>query len=478
MNSNVQNNNRSGIEKTEQQVFDTNHLSRTYLKLALPVALGMIITLLYNLADTFFIAQTGDTDLVAGVSLCAPIFTALMAFGNIYGQGGSSLISRLLGSENREETRKVSSFCFYIAIVTGFILGVLMLLFRNPLLILLGANKETLPYAESYFIVMAAGSPFVVLSFIHMNFVRCEGMAVQSMVGGMLGSIVNIILDPIMISLLKMGAAGAAVATVLGYVCTVVFFLILLSRRNRRSGLTSSGTPSDRVPSSMGPVLSVRMSDCHVDKGKLGQILGVGVTAALANLMQSLSVIVLNHYLLPYGNTQIAAMGIAMKVNLIAQLIITGLAFGGVPLFGYLYGASLENEMKRLIRFCIFFLGSLALLLTVLLYVFASPLIHGFMDHPSIIKDGTLMLRWLSAGTVFSSLVLLFTVLFQATGQVLSAFLMSVSRQGIIFLAAIAVGEALFGYIGILAAQAAADVFSAILAVFLYQRFIRTIIPT
>ena len=300
-------------------LFDTRHLYRSYFKMALPVVLGMVVTLVYNLADTFFTAQTNDTDLIAGVSLCAPVFTALMAFGNIYGQGGSSLISRLLGKQDGEGAKRVSSFCFYIALATGIVLAVVLTAFNRPVLTLLGADADTLPHAREYYLVLVVCAPIMVLSFIHSSLVRCEGMSTESMIGTVLGAVINIILDPILISAAGMGAMGAAVATVIGYLCSVLYFLWLLRKKSR--------------------CLSVKFSLCRIGVGELRQILGVGVTAALSNLMQSLCIIVINQFLLPYGNDKIAAMGIVLKINMIAQLILTGFAFGGVPLFGYLYGA-------------------------------------------------------------------------------------------------------------------------------------------
>ena len=139
-------------------IFDLDHLYRTYFKMALPSVFGLMVSVVYNLADTFFIAQSNDTALIAGVSLCAPVFTALMAFGNIYGQGGSSLISRLLGQDDREGTGRVSSFCFYVALTTGVVLAALMMLFRVPLLGILGATAETMPHAEAYYTVLVIGA--------------------------------------------------------------------------------------------------------------------------------------------------------------------------------------------------------------------------------------------------------------------------------------------------------------------------------
>ena len=425
--------------------FDTKHLYRSYFKMAFPVVLGLVVTLIYNLADTFFIARTNDTNLIAGVSLCAPVFTMLMAFGNIFGQGGSSLISRLLGKNNTQGTARVSSFCFYIAIATGAVLAVFMTVFSTPLLSMLGANADTLPHARSYYTVLAISAPIMVVSFIHQNLVRCEGLAAESMVGTMLGAVINIILDPILISGLGMGAMGAAIATVVGYFCSVLYFLWLLKKKSR--------------------TLSVKLSHCRVSGAELGEILGIGVTAALSNLMQSLTVIVINQFLLPYGNDKIAAMGVVLKINMIAQLVLTGFAFGGVPLFGYLYGARQSKELKKLVGFCLGFLSGLALVLTVILCVFASPITALFLKDAVMVSIGAEMLRWQAVTTVFAGIVLLMTVLFQAAGKVIPAFVMSISRQGVVFLAVLLVCVKLFAYRGVLMAQAVADVFSALIAI-------------
>ena len=428
-------------------LFDTKHLYRSYFKMAFPVVLGLVVTLIYNLADTFFIAQTNDTNLIAGVSLCSPVFTALMAFGNIYGQGGSSLISRMLGKQDADGVKRVSSFCFYIAMVTGVVLAIVMSVFHKPILSLLGADADTLPHAFDYYIVLVLCAPIMVLSFIHSSLVRCEGMSTESMIGTVIGAVVNIILDPILISAFGMGAMGAAIATVIGYLCSVLYFLWLLHKKSR--------------------CLSVNPAQCRVEGDELRQILGVGVTAALSNLMQSLCVIVMNQFLLPYGNDKIAAMGIVLKINMIAQLVLTGFAFGGVPLFGYLYGAGKRSDMKKLVRFCICFLSVFSLVLTAILCLFAAPLMSVFLKDAAIIAAGAEMLRWQAVSTVFAGIVLLLTVLFQSTGKVAPSFVLSISRQGVVFVAALLVCVKLFAYNGVLMGQAVADVVSAIIAVLL-----------
>lgn len=198
----------------ENNIFLDAKTSQVYLRLSLPLVLSMVVTLIYNLADTFFVARTGNTDLIAGVSLCAPVFTFLMAIGNIFGQGGSSLISRLTGQNDTESSKRASSFCFYITLIVGICTGIVMLISREPILHLLGSDGMTHGYASDYYTPLIIGTPVVMLSFIHSNLLRSEGMAKESMIGTVGGALVNIILDPLLISTFGYGAAGAAVATV------------------------------------------------------------------------------------------------------------------------------------------------------------------------------------------------------------------------------------------------------------------------
>ena len=438
---------------SEKPVFDTERLIPTYFKLALPVVFSMVITLIYNLADTYFIAKTNDAMLVAGVSLCAPLFTALMAIGNIFGQGGNSLISRLLGKGDRDSVRRVSSFCFWIAILTGAVIAVPMLLLRRPVLGLLGTSENTFAHAESYYMVIISGAPLVILSFIHTNLMRSEGMATQSMICSVAGSVLNIILDPIFISGLGWGAWGAALATVLGYALTDGIALVFVLQKSK--------------------TLSVNLHQAHVDRGEFTQIFTVGLTAAVTNIASSVCVVFLNQYLLPYGDEKIAAMGLVMRVTMIVQLILVGFSFGGVPLFGFLYGAGEKEKLKKLLRFCTFFLCGLAAVESLAVFLLAEPLMKLFIDNADIIADGTVMLRWMISGMVFCAIVLLYTCLFQATGKALQALVMSLSRQGVLFIIVFLIATAVAGYNGFLASQLIADAVSAMLAVILYRAAFR-----
>ncbi len=368
----------------QSMIFDSNHPVREYFKVSLTVVLSMLVSLIYNLADTFFIGRTNNADLVAGVSLCVPVFTLLMAFGNIYGQGGNSLISRALGKQHHDLVRHISSFCFWGALLTGVGLTFVGLVFSKPIL-------------------------------------------------------------------MSLGAQGAAIATVLGYVATDLYFLYVLRKKSS--------------------LLSLRWK-AQADKK---EILGIGASAAITNITQSVCIILMNQCLLPYGSEQIAAMGIVLKVTMIVQLLLTEFAFGGAPLYGYLFGSQNFGTLKKLIRFCALWMGGLALALSLPLFCFPKALLSVFIQVNTVIEAGATMLRWQCAGMVFGGLVLFFTVLFQTTGKMAPSYILSLSRQGIVFVVVLFVLKSAFGYSGILASQAVADWFSAAIALGLYRSvFVRS----
>ena len=218
----------------ENELFEKAPVPKAYFTMALPVVMGMVVSLVYNMVDTFFIARTQNTDLVAGVSLCAPIFTLMIALGDIFGLGGSSVISRLFGEKREEEGKRVSGFCFYAAILCGVAVTLLMLFLQTPILRLLGATEDTMEYARQYYRYMAYGAPFIIVSLTPSNLIRTEGLAVQSMIATVTGSIVNIILDPVFIFGFGMGAGGAAIATVLGNVATDILLIYFVKTKSHK----------------------------------------------------------------------------------------------------------------------------------------------------------------------------------------------------------------------------------------------------
>ena len=422
------------------------------MKLARPVVLSMMVSLVYNMVDTYFIAMTGVQELVAGVSLVAPIFTMMIAFGDIFGLGGSSLISRLLGEKRDDEAKRVSAFCIWASIGFGLCVSVVLLVFRTPILHVLGTDATTVQYANAYYTWIAIGAATIIFGLVPSNILRTKGLAAQAMFGSILGSIVNMILDPIFIFGLKQGAAGAAIATVIGNVFADIYYIYVTVKK-------ADG-------------LSADFSDRKIPGACVRDVFAIGIPASVTNLMQSLMIVLTNHFLLVYGTDKIAAMGIALKANMITALILVGFAFGGQPLVGYNYGSKDDKRLKEILKFAYLFEMGLAAVLTVIMCVFAPAIIRIFMDDPDIITNGAMMLRYQQIGMVFMAVTLISTCVCQAVGNASGALILSISRQGICYAAALFVLSNVLGYRGVLISQACADVVTALLAAGIIWRVI------
>ena len=438
----------------EQELFESAPVRKAYFKFALPVVFGMVLTLVYNMADTYFIARTGNTDLIAGVSLGAPIFTLMIALGDIFGLGGSSYISRLFGQKKDEEGKRVSVFCFYGAIGIGILSSLFLLAFHRPIIGLLGADDATYRYAFQYYICIAAGAPFIILTLTPNNILRTEGLATEAMTGSVLGAVLNIILDPICIFVLGWGAAGAAIATVFSNFVTDVYYVWVIRHKSRK--------------------LTVDIRLFSVTADKLKEVLTIGFPASVTNLMQSFGIAMVNRQLLVYGNDKIAAMGIVLKINMIAVLVMVGFAFGGQPLIGYNYGARNRKRLKEILRFAYFSECGLAVFIGGLLALFAPWMMQFFVQDPEMIRTGVQMLRLQQTSMACVAVVLVSTVTFQSAGKAMGAFLLSVMRQGVFLAVVLSVLAQTAGYVGILISQPTADLMTALLAVPLFVVSLRS----
>ena len=421
----------------ENGQFEQGSIRSVYLKQATPTAINMIICIVYSMADTFFVAQTQSTGMVAGVSLCAPIIILLMALGNFLTQGGVCLVSRLVGERNLDGVRQVTSFCFYGTVGIGLLAALILLTGRAPILRALGATEETYAYTLPYYTALAAGAPIISLSFLHTNLMRGEGYTRDNMIATLLGAIVNIVLDPILILRFHMGTQGAGIATVIGYAATCLYALAVIPRRD--------------VHISMAPALA------RIPRDYTKDILGVGLSSLSLNLMSSVSMIALNNFLVPYGSGKVAAMGIAMKLVNIAFFALDGYAYGAQPPAGYYLGAREYDKLRQLLRFVFAFLFALGVVLSLLAAIFARQLGWLFLKDPEIIKAAVLMLRIQLITIPLVGLELLITVLFQSFGRSKEALILSFARTGYVFLPVILLLSRVWGYPGVIAAQTVTD---------------------
>ena len=443
------------------RIFENYKVPRAVAAMAIPSMLGMLINIVYNLADTFFVGQTGDKNQVAAVSVSMPLFMLFIAVGNLFGVGGCAFVSRSLGEGRKDRVKTISSFCLYSSIVIGIILGIFYLFFRKQILFLVGASNETIDFAIDYLKWISYGSPFIVAAMTFGNLVRGEGAAKTSMIGMVLGQIVNIVLDPIFILKsgdklfgitlpfgFNMGVSGAAIATVLGNVVSVLFFLIYFLRGKS--------------------ILSITPGRYRMKQGIARGVVTVGMPASVNSLLMSFSNIIVNIVLAGYGDDAIAGMGVAMKANMLVVMLQLGLSQGVQPLIAYCYGAKNYKRMKSCLRFSIACNVVIGSVMTLFYIIFKQNVISMFIDNAQVVELGVKMLiAFMTPGPVIGIMFVL-NFSFQGMGKGKQSMLLSLGRQGLVYIPLLFIMNKFIGLNGVIWCQATADYVCVVMSIVMW----------
>lgn len=429
-------------------IFRSNKVSTAVLKNAIPAMIAMLMVLVYNLADTFFIGQTHNDLLVAAVSLCTPVFLLFMAVRTIFGLGGTSVISRAMGEGRTEYAKKVSSFCIWSCIGIGLIMSTLFWVFMDQILTLMGVSIHTMEYAKSYMQIVTACGSFVLIANCCSNIIRAEGQSTVAMMGMLMGNLLNVILDPIMILWLGLGIKGAALATVIGNVIGAAYYLLYFHK----------GTS----------MLSMNPKDFTVKDRVCRNVLIIGIPASLASLLMSVSQIIMNSCMTQYGDMAVAGIGVAMKVTMMTGMVCIGLGQGVQPLLGYCVGAKDWIRFQKVLKFSLLFALVLSAILTGICYLFTKQIIQAFLTDGAAFAYGFQFSRILLSTSILFGVYYVLTNTLQAIGAATPSFIINLSRQGIIYIPALFILEAILGVNGLIWAQPVVDILSLLLAIALY----------
>ncbi len=439
----------------ENELMGSLAVPKAVAQMAIPSVISSLVTVVYNMADTFFVGQTGDPLQVAAVSLTNPIFILMMAFANMFGMGGSAVLSMAMGEKNEARVRQASSFVTYASLLVGVMFAVILIVFMDPILAVFGANAETYDFARGYTLHIAWGAPFIIWSAAASFIVRAEGASREAMVGSMIGTIANIILDPIFITTLGQGTAGAAIATSIGNIMASAYYLWYFLKKSR--------------------VLSIRLSDFTWRERIFSRICSAGLPTAIFSALMSVSTIVLNQMLVVYGNAPVAAIGIVFKANMFITFLQMGLANGVQPLLGYNYGAGNMARFRQVERFtkkCCLVVGVLA---TALYFVLREPIIRIFIDDDQVVAYGVQMLiAYMVSGPVIGILFVNMNCM-QSVGHALGATVLSILRQGVLLIPLLYLLEAFLGLNGIIFGQSVTDYIAVILSVGMWARVRKTV---
>ncbi len=436
------------MEQKSLEVFESMPVPKAVFKNALPAMAAMLMVLVYNLADTFFIGQTHDALQVAAVSLATPVFLMFMAVGTAFGIGGTSVISRALGEGRMDYAKKVCSFCMWGCVIVGVVMAALFLIFMEPILSLIGASSDTWDLAKTYLVIVVCSGPFVLISNCYANVIRTEGESGKAMMGQLLGNLLNVILDPIMILGFGWNIAGAAIATVIGNVIGAGYYISYFL-----CGKSS---------------LSIRLKDFTLKEKVCSSVLVIGVPAALGSMLMSVSQIIINSQMAEYGDMAIAGMGVAMKVVTITGMVCMGLGQGIQPLLGYCVGAKLWKRFRDVFRFSMMFSLILGVVLTVICYLFTNQIVSAFLTDATAFDYAVRFAKILLTTSFMFGVFYVLTNALQAMGAATASLVINLSRQGIIFIPALFVLKAVLGLTGLIWAQPVADILSILLAAVLY----------
>lgn len=439
-----------------QELFETLPVPRALATLAIPTIISQLITMIYNLSDTYFIGKTNNPYQIAAASLAYVLVFVMTALSNLFGVGGGSLISRLLGQQKTEEAKCVCAFSFYGAIVISFLYSLGCYVWMDPLLRLLGASDSTMGFSASYtiWVVVVGGIPST-LSMTMAHLLRSEGYARKASFGLGMGGVLNIVLDPVfMFVLLPPGqeVAGAGMATMLSNVISLCYFLLVFFRLRNSTVLSLS---IHGVPAGMRYAVPV---------------FSVGFPSALSSLLACVSNMTANNLASGYGDIPVAAMGLVKKINMLPMNVGMGLCQGMLPLVAYNYAAKNYKRMKSVIN-CARISGmGFAVLCIIAFELSSGGIVALFIEEPETLALSTEFLRISSLATPFMISNFQMTYTLQAMGKGPQSLLLSSCRQGIIYIPLMFLMNALFQLYGVIWSQFIADGLTLVLSFVVYRR--------
>ena len=432
--------------------FQKDSIAKIVIRNSIPALIAMIMVMVYNLADTFFLGLTHNDLQVTAVSFATPLFMIFMSLGTLFGVGGTSVISRALGERNTERAKKACSFCMWASVAVGVVFMAILWIFLDDVTTMLGASENSIGLTKDYLRIAIGCGVFSMISNCFSSIVRTEGEAMKAMTGTLIGNLLNMILDPIFILGFKWGVVGAAIATVIGNAVAAGYYILYFLKGK------SALSISPRYFSFGDKILS--------------GVLSVGISASLANLLVSVSSIVVNAQLSKFadGDMLVAGYGVTAKVIMIVTLIGIGIGSGVQPFLGYCYGAKQKERLTKGIRFSAMFGLIFCFVVSALCFIFAEPIVKVFLTDLTALDSGVHFTRILMSTAWLIGAFAICQNTLQAVGAATPALLASVFRQGIIFIPAVFILKAIMGVDGLIWAQPLADVLSLGLVIWMLWR--------
>ena len=428
-------------------------ISRVIPRLAVPTIISMLVSSIYNMADTYFVSQIG-TSASGAVGVIFSAMAIIQAVAFTVGMGSGTNLSQALGAGDEERAERFAATGFFTAFILGVVIAALGLTHIDSLVRFLGATETIAPYARDYATYIFYAAPFMMCSFAMNNLLRFEGLSFYGMIGITIGGLLNIALDPLFIFVLGLGTAGAAIATAISQ---FVSFTILLVMSNTQKS-----------------AISIRFARFTPSPELLGRIFYNGMPSLGRQGIASVSTILLNQTAGPYGDAAIAAMSIVSRFIMFINSSVIGFGQGFQPVCGFSFGAKRYDRVREALWFCVKVTTVILIVLGAISFVFARPIITVFRrDDPLVIEIGTLALRLQLLTIPLWGFITMSNMFAQSIGYGVRATLISIARQGTFLIPALLILPRLLGLLGIQAAQPVADVFTFALTLYLVRGILR-----
>lgn len=440
------------MNESRLNLLEKEDVTKALLKLSIPMIMGMMMQVFYNLVDTYFIGRLEDPNQLAAANIAFPVFVLLMAIANIIGTGAASYISRCLGKKDYENANKTASISFMLVVIFSLIVTIFGVLFCSRIVKLLGTSDEVYNYTYEYVKIMFLGSITVIGSFTLGQIIRSEGDMKTFVRGMMTGTILNIILDPVFIFTFNMGIKGAAIATIIGYSVSLIYYVSCFI-----SGKS---------------ILKINKNYMIYDKVILGEIFKIGIPGSLNQMLMGVANVVSNNIAITYGTLTVAGIGVAMKVMMIGTFIFIGFSSGTQPFIGFNYGANNLDRVKEAVKKSVTITTIIGIILAIIFYLFSENIIRTFISDNDVVKEGSIILKALLLSLPFIGGQMIATVTSQSLGKAVLSTILSISRQGLLYIPLIILLNKFFGFNGFIYAQPITDVIMITLSLFLISNML------
>lgn len=413
-------------------------------RLAMPCIISMLVTSIYNMADTYFVGLMDNSSATAAVGVVFSMMAIIQAIGFFFGHGSGNYISRELGKKNYDEASCMAATGFYSALLTGFVICIVGNLFLDPLSYLLGSTKTILPYTRDYLRIILLGAPWMTASLVLNNQLRYQGSASYAMIGIVSGAVVNIALDPLLIFGMNMGVAGAGLATIISQFLS--FCLLYIGCRR-------------------GGNLRIRLSLVRFKLSYYKSIVQGGLPSLARQCLAAIATMCLSHAAGQYSDSTIAALSIVQRIMMFGASAMIGFGQGFQPVCGFNYGASLYQRVLDGFWYCIQVSAVFLTVASVVMIVFAQQIIGLFQSDPEVIRCGAMALQFQCLTFPAQSWIIMSNMMEQSIGRTLPATFLSAARQGIFFIPMLFLLEGTLGLNGLLMTQAASDLLTLLCAI-------------